>query len=121
MAFCPALLFALAQNILEPSCVYAKVGLFGKAEAKFAKNPQAAYATYRKAVLLDPLEGRSLVERCEVGEKLKLPLAEQLTLLEQPPDAVKRWDDLTTSLQFHNRTRIPRPWQNKFGNYTWKV
>jgi hypothetical protein len=95
MAFCPTPLFALVQNILEPSCVYAKVGLFGEAVANFAMNPQAAYATYRKAVLLDPMEGWTLVERREVGKKLKLPLAERMTLLEQPPDAVKSHDDLT--------------------------
>ena len=67
----------------------------GYGELHLNKNAKESSADYRKVMELDPRDGRALLEWSQVFKGLKMPLAEQLTLLDRYPEAVKSRDDLT--------------------------
>jgi tetratricopeptide (TPR) repeat protein len=70
----------------------------GYGEIRVNKNAPASLAAYRKAMELDPRDGRALLEMHEGTERMKTPLPEQLALLTKYPEAVASRDDLTARL-----------------------
>jgi Tfp pilus assembly protein PilF len=66
----------------------------GYGELLVNKNVQESSADYRRVMELDPRDGRALLEWSQVFKGLKMPLAEQLTLLDRYPEAVDSRDDL---------------------------
>jgi tetratricopeptide (TPR) repeat protein len=67
----------------------------GYGELQLNKNAKKASSDYKRAMELDPRDGRALLEWSQVIKELKMPLAEQLTLLDRYPEAANSRDDLT--------------------------
>jgi tetratricopeptide (TPR) repeat protein len=68
------------------------------AEQHFEKKPQTAYASYRRAFELDPTDARVLLEMIQLAERLRMPAAARLALLEAHPETVSSRDDLSAAL-----------------------
>ncbi len=67
----------------------------GYAEHSLHGDDRAALEAYRRAFAIDPGDARVLLELDQTAERLHVPLAERLALLDLHRDTVDRRDDLT--------------------------
>ena len=68
----------------------------GYAEAQLHRDDRAALAAYDRAFALDPADARVLLERDQVAERLRVPVAERRALLDRHRATVEARDDLVS-------------------------